>query len=78
MWILYLALHLLTIPHTHTQSRGHTADESEKIKIVLGTIFNQMGQTKFVNGYVDLKLDLRSTEVIFNNLQELKEEITKL
>ncbi|KAL7641199.1 UNVERIFIED_CONTAM: hypothetical protein RMT77_008337 [Armadillidium vulgare] len=78
MWIVYLALHLLTIQHTHTHSRGHTADESEKVKIVPGTIFNQVGQTKFVNGYVDLKLDLRSTEVIFNNLQELKVEITKL
>ncbi|KAL7648139.1 UNVERIFIED_CONTAM: hypothetical protein RMT77_000040 [Armadillidium vulgare] len=73
MWIIYLTFVLLTITYTCTQP-----DESEKIKIVPGTIFNNVGQTKFVNGYVDLKLDLRSTEVIFDNLQELKEEITKI
>ncbi|KAL7646939.1 UNVERIFIED_CONTAM: hypothetical protein RMT77_002196 [Armadillidium vulgare] len=73
MWIVYLAFALLTISYTCTQT-----EESEKIKIVPGTIFNHVGQTKFVNGYVDIKLDLRSTEVIFNNLQELKEEITKI
>ncbi|KAL7632325.1 UNVERIFIED_CONTAM: hypothetical protein RMT77_017368 [Armadillidium vulgare] len=73
MWIIYLTFALLTINHTCTQP-----EESEKIKIVPGTIFNHVGQTKFVNGYVDLKLDLRSTKVIFDNLQELKEEITKI
>ncbi|KAL7633727.1 UNVERIFIED_CONTAM: hypothetical protein RMT77_015681 [Armadillidium vulgare] len=73
MWIIYLTFVLLTITYTCTQP-----DESEKIKIVPGTIFNHVGQTKFVNGYVDLKLDLRSTKVIFDNLQELKDEITKI
>ncbi|KAL7630095.1 UNVERIFIED_CONTAM: hypothetical protein RMT77_019772 [Armadillidium vulgare] len=73
MWIIYLTFGLLTITYTCTQP-----DESEKLKIVPGTIFNNVGHTKFVNGYVDLKLDLRSTKVIFDNLQELKVEITKI
>lgn len=50
----------------------------ERVKVVPGIIFDQIGQTKFVNGYIDFTLDLRSTEHIFTNLNLINTDLANI
>lgn len=46
--------------------------------MVPGIIFEQIGQTKFANGYIDVSLDLRSTEHLFTNLNLIKTDLANI
>lgn len=49
-----------------------------RVKVVPGLIFEPVGTIRYIAGYLDLNMDLRSTKNIHTNLNIIKTEIMQL